>query len=86
VVVRGPWTTRRPTLAGLAIGTKLSVGTPLGLTGWQVSARDLSNAFAYAPKDFVGIMDAAIDLHSASDRLMESRVIRLEWIQKRKRL
>jgi hypothetical protein len=34
------------TLAGLAIGTKLSVGTPLGLTGWQVSARDLSNAFA----------------------------------------
>jgi hypothetical protein len=70
------------TLAGLAIGTKLSVGTPLGLTSWWMLARDVGNAFAYAPKDFVGIMDAAIDLHSASDRLMDSQIVRLEWIQK----
>src|SRR5262245_45941948 len=32
------------TLAGLAAGTKLTVGTPLGLAGWQVSARDLDKA------------------------------------------
>jgi hypothetical protein len=70
------------TLAGLAPGTILSVGTPLGLSGWQVSARDLGNALAHPPKDFVGVMDAAIDLHSASDWLLESRVIRLEWIPK----
>jgi hypothetical protein len=67
------------TLAGLAAGTILSVGTPLGYTGWQVSARDIGNAVVHAPKDFVGIMDAAIDLHSASDRLLDSRFIRLEW-------
>jgi hypothetical protein len=70
------------TLAGLATGTILSVGTPLGLSGWQVSARDIGNAFAYPPKDFVGVMDAAIDLHSAGDWLLDSRVIRFEWIPK----
>jgi hypothetical protein len=70
------------TLAGLAPGTILSVGTPLGLSAWQVSARDIGSALAYPPKDFVGVMDAAIDLHSASDWLMDSRVIRLEWIPK----
>jgi len=38
-------------LAGLPIGTSLSMGTPLGLTGWQMFARDVGNAFVYAPKD-----------------------------------
>jgi len=71
------------TLVGLAAGTSLSAGLPRGLTGWQVSARDLGRAFAYAPKDFVGVMDAAIDLRSANDRLMDSQVVRLEWIQKK---
>jgi hypothetical protein len=68
------------TLAGLALGTILSAGTPLGLSGWQVPARDIGNAFVHAPKDFVGIMDVAIDLHSAGDWLLDSRVIRLEWM------
>lgn len=57
----------RVILAGFAIGTKLSAGTPLGLTSWQMLARDVGNAFVYAPKDFVGIMVAAIDLRSPSD-------------------
>jgi hypothetical protein len=70
-------------LVGLAAGTKLSVGTPRGSTGWQVSARELGGTFAYAPKDFVGVMDAAIDLRSANDRLMDSQVVRLEWIWKK---
>ena len=71
------------TLAGLTAGTKLSVGTPLGLSGWRVSARDIGNAMVHAPREFVGVMDVAMDLHSAGDRLMDSRVIRLEWIEKR---
>jgi hypothetical protein len=70
-------------LVGLAAGTKLSVGTPRGSTGWQVSARELDGTFAYAPKDFVGVMDAAIELRSATDRLMDSQVVRLEWIWKK---
>jgi hypothetical protein len=71
------------TLVGLASGTKLSAGTPLGLTGWQVPARDLGKAYAYAPKDFVGVMDAAVDLRSPRDRLMDSQIVRLEWVQKK---
>jgi hypothetical protein len=71
------------TLVGLANGTKLSAGTPLGLTGWQMSAREIGNVMAYAPKDFVGVMDAAIDLRSPRDRLMDSQFVRLEWMPKK---
>jgi hypothetical protein len=70
------------TLLGLVAGTKLSAGTPLGSTGWQLPARELGNAFAYAPRDFVGVMDALIDLRSASNQPIDVRTIRLEWIQK----
>jgi hypothetical protein len=71
------------TLVGLANGTRLTAGSPLGLTGWQLAARDLGKAFAYAPKDFVGVMDAAVDLRSPRDRLMDSQIVRLEWVQKK---
>jgi len=74
------------TLVGLAHGTKLTAGTPLGLTGWQLTVRDLGRAFAYAPKDFVGVMDAAVDLRSPRDRLMDSQIVRLEWVQKKQAL
>jgi hypothetical protein len=43
-------------------------------------ARDVGNAFVYAPKDFVGTMVAAIDLRSASDWLLDSQTVRLEWV------
>jgi hypothetical protein len=71
------------TLVGLANGTKLSAGSPLGLTGWQMSAREVGNVMAYAPKDFVGVMDAAIDLRSPRDRLVDSQFVRLEWMPKK---
>jgi hypothetical protein len=71
-------------LAGLAIGTRLSAGTPVGLTSWEMLARDVADARIYPPKDFVGPMVAAIDLRSAGDWLLDSQVIRLEWIQKDK--
>jgi hypothetical protein len=74
------------TLVGLAHGTKLTAGTPLGRTGWQLSARDLAKAFAYAPRDFVGVMDAAVDLRSPRDRLMDSQIVRLEWVQNKQAL
>jgi len=70
------------TVVGLMSGTTLSAGQPVGATGWQVPARDLDKALAYAPKDFVGVMDAAVDLRSARDRLVDSRLVRLEWLPK----
>ncbi|MEA2949118.1 MAG: hypothetical protein QOI40_4448 [Alphaproteobacteria bacterium] len=74
------------TLVGLATGTKLTAGAPLGLTGWQLSARDAGKTFARAPKDYVGIMDAAIDLRSPRDRLVDSQFVRLEWMPKKEML
>ena len=71
------------TLAGFATGTELSAGTPLGPTRWRVSAHDLGKAIAYSPKDFVGVMDVAIDLRSAGDGLLDSQIVRLEWIEKK---
>jgi hypothetical protein len=76
----------RVTLAGVAIGTTLSAGTPVGLTSWQMSARDVGNVSVYPPKDFVGIMGAAIDLHSPSDWLMDSQTIWFEWIPNERRV
>jgi hypothetical protein len=71
-------------VAGLAVGTRLSAGTPVGLTSWELLARDVVDALVYPPKDFVGLMVAAIDLRSPGDWLMDSQIIRLEWIQKDK--
>jgi len=70
-------------LTGLVSGTRLSVGNPIGDNGWRLPARDLVNALAYAPRDFVGIMNAAIDLRLPNDRLVDSRVMRLEWVPRR---
>jgi hypothetical protein len=71
-------------LAGLAIGTRLSAGTPVGLTSWEMLAREAVDALVYPPKDFVGLMVAVIDLRSPGDWLMDSQTIRFEWIRKDK--
>ncbi len=70
-------------LAGLALGTRLSAGAPVSEASWQLSARDLGGVYVYAPKDFVGVMNAAIDLLSPSKKLMDSRAVRLEWVAKK---
>jgi len=69
-------------LAGLALGTRLSAGVPVSEASWQLAPRDLNDVYVYAPKDFIGIMNTAIDLLSANQRLVESRAVRLEWIAK----
>ncbi len=69
-------------LEGLADGTRLSAGMPIGRTGWRVSAADLGGVMAYAPADFVGVMDAKADLRSSHDRLMDSQFVMLEWMAK----
>jgi hypothetical protein len=70
-------------LSGLVSGTRLSVGGPVGDNGWRLPARDLMSALAHAPKDFIGVMNAAIDLRLPNDRLLDSRVMRLEWVPRR---
>jgi hypothetical protein len=67
-------------LAGLAVGTRLSAGVPVNEASWQLAPRDLSGVYVYAPKNFIGIMNTAINLLSANRRIIESRAARLEWI------
>ena len=71
------------TISGLAEGTDLSLGSSQGAVGWLLSARDLDRTFVGPPKDFVGVMDAEVILSSADGRVLESQVIRLEWIAKK---
>jgi hypothetical protein len=69
-------------LTGLAAGTRLSTGSAFGATGWRLPARELVTAFAYAPQDFVGVMDTAIDLRTSRDTVVDRNMMRLEWIGK----
>jgi len=79
VLLSGATGTEVAVLRGLAPGTGLSVGSPVGETGWRLPARDLATAFAFAPRDFVGLMTIAIDLRMSNDRLVDSRLMQLEW-------
>ena len=71
------------TVAGLAEGTELSLGTSIGLAGWLLSTHDLDKTFVGARGDFVGVMDAMVNLRSASGQLLDSRIVRFEWIKKK---
>jgi hypothetical protein len=69
-------------LAGLASGAQLSAGARISDASWQLSAGDVKDVYVHAPKNFVGTMNAAIELLSRDKRLVESRAVRLEWIPK----
>jgi hypothetical protein len=71
------------TVAGLAEGIELSLGTPQGSTGWLVSARDLDKTFIGTRQDFVGVMDATVTLRSPLGERLDRQVIRFEWVQKK---
>jgi hypothetical protein len=66
-------------LAGLAQGTRLSAGAAAGDSGWRLPSTDLGQVYVYAPPGFVGVMNAAFDLVSPDQRLMDSRTAQLEW-------
>ena len=69
-------------LSGLENGTRLTAGTPFGSKGWRISARDLGSVLAYAPVDYIGAMHAAINLHTANNSVVDTRVVKLEWVPK----
>jgi hypothetical protein len=69
-------------LSGLENGTRLTAGTPFGSKGWRISARELGSVLAYAPVNYIGAMHAAINLHAANNAVVDTQVVRLEWIGK----
>jgi hypothetical protein len=69
-------------LNGLAAGSRLSAGEPVGPSGWHLAAGQLRGLYLYAPSDFVGVMNTAFDLFTPDKQLLDSRAVRLKWIAK----
>jgi hypothetical protein len=70
-------------LAGLAAGTHLSAGSPVSDSSWQLPLDRLKNVYLYAPTDFVGVMNSALDLLGPDKRLIDRREVRFEWLVKK---
>jgi hypothetical protein len=83
VSVKNPSGEEYVTVIGLADGTQLSLGTPIGRAGWVVSGRDLDKTFIGPRHQFVGVMDATVTLHSVKGQLLDSQVVRFEWTERR---
>jgi hypothetical protein len=67
-------------IAGLTAGTRLSAGAPLGDTRWELALKDLRHLYMYAPKDFVGVMNAAVDLLSPTAQLLDTKPVQFAWV------
>ena len=70
-------------LAGLAAGTHLSAGSQVSDLSWQLPLDHLKNVYLYAPTDFVGVMNSALDLVGPDKRLIDRREVRFEWLAKK---
>ena len=45
---------------------------------------DLKNLYMYAPTDFVGVMNSAVDLRGPDEKLIDRRKVKLEWVEPKK--
>jgi hypothetical protein len=80
VVVQHPQQNAALLLDGLAQGTKLSTGAPVSASSWQVPYDQTQGLNLYAPKDFVGVMNAAVSLLGADKQLLDTQAVQLKWI------
>src|SRR5712671_195671 len=67
------------TIFGLANGSDLSLGVPVESQSWVVLANELDLTFVGAPSDFVGTMNATVELRSKSGKSSDRGHLRLEW-------
>src|SRR5262249_32011020 len=67
-------------MRGLASGTRLNAGTPVGEGSWRIPTRELASAAVLPPMNFAGPMEISIDLRLPDDTVADSNVVRLEWV------
>jgi hypothetical protein len=67
-------------LNGLATGTRVSAGAPVGASSWRVGSNEVRGLYLYAPRDFVGVMNTGVDLLAPDKRVLDSRAVRLKWV------
>lgn len=80
VMVQHPQQNASLLFDGLAQGTKLSAGTPVSPSSWQVPYDQTQGLYLYAPKDFTGVMNTAVSLLSADKQLLDTQAVQLKWI------
>ena len=80
VVVQHPQQNAALLFDGLAQGTKLSAGAPVSASSWQVPYDQTQGLNLYAPKDFTGVMNAAVSLIGADKQLLDTQAVQLKWI------
>lgn len=66
-------------ISGLAKGTRLSRGTPIGAGTWRVPLSDLAQTNVIPPDDFVGAMDITAALLGADAKVADKSTVRIEW-------
>jgi hypothetical protein len=71
-------------LGGLAQGTTLSAGTSTSASTWRLPYNKLQGLYLYAPKDFVGVMNTAVNLVGPDKRLLDSRTMQLKWVARQR--
>jgi len=64
---------------GLAAGSRLSAGEPVGANAWQLSIAELDGAMLVPPPGFVGAMELAIALRLANGTIADRKRLVLEW-------
>lgn len=67
-------------IGGLSPGTRLSAGAPLTSGRWELPLDGIGDVRVYAPQNFVGVMNAAVDLLAPSNKIIDRRPEHLEWI------
>lgn len=80
VVVQHPQQNAVLLFDGLAQGTKLSAGAQISASSWQVPYNQAQGLNLYAPKDFAGVMNAAVSLLGADKQLLDTQAVQLKWI------
>lgn len=80
VMVQHPQQNASLLFDGLAQGTKLSAGTPVSASSWQVPYDQTQGLYLYAPKNFTGVMNTAVSLLGADKQLLDTQAVQLKWI------
>jgi hypothetical protein len=66
-------------IIGLATGSVLSLGKPVGPNQWRLSAKDLNSVMILPPRGFVGVMDLILELRLTNDNIVDRKGLLLEW-------
>jgi len=66
-------------IGGLAPGSTVSTGTPVGPNTWRLSVGELTGAAITPPRGFVGVTDLTLELRLADNTAADRRSLRLEW-------